>query len=157
MFKEILTDYTIKKFILNRILGITGAVLTLVIPFVLWLQNSNHSLDKEQSFCPLKATTGFPCPSCGITKSIVYFYDGNIIKSLSYHLFGPLLVGFCLFVIVILAIELKTQKVYFRKWILNRKSAYYLVAVLFVYHCIRIILLVRQNTWDDILQQSIWK
>jgi hypothetical protein len=95
--------------------------------------------------------------SCGITKSIVYFYDGNIIKSLSYHLFGPLLVGFCLFIIVILAIELKTQKVYFRKWILNRKSAYCLVAVLFVYYCIRIILLVRQNTWDDILQQSIWK
>jgi hypothetical protein len=145
------------NFKLYRILGITGALLTLVIPFFLWLNNAGNKLDSEQSFCPLKATTGFPCMSCGITKSIVYFYDGNIIKSLSYHLFGPLLVGFCLFVIVILAIELKTQKVYFRKWILNRKSAYYLVAVLFVYHCIRIILLVRQNTWDDILQQSIWK
>lgn len=145
------------NFKLYRILGITGALSTLVIPFFLWLNNAGNKLDFEQSFCPLKATTGFPCMSCGITKSIVYFYDGNIIKSLSYHLFGPLLVGFCLFVIVILAIELKTQKVYFRKWILNRKSAYYLVAVLFVYHCIRIILLVRQNTWDDILQQSIWK
>ncbi|NHM03347.1 DUF2752 domain-containing protein [Flavobacterium sp. TWA-26] len=147
----------IKNFTLNRILGIAGALTTLVIPFILWLNNTNHKLDNEQSFCPLKATTGFPCPSCGITKSIVYFYDGNIFKSLSYHLFGPLVVGFCLFIIVLFAVELKTKKVYYRKWFFNRKLAYYLAVFLIVYHIIRLILFVQENTWDEIVQQSIWK
>jgi len=157
LFKETSIDYTIKNFVLNRILGITGAVLTLVIPFVLWLQNSNHSLDNEQSFCPLKATTGFPCPSCGITKSIVYFYDGNLLKSLSFHLFGPLVVGFCIFMIVLFLVEIKTKKTYFRKWFYNRKLAYYLAVFLIGYHIIRLILFVQENSWNDILQQSIWK
>ncbi|MFI0425807.1 MAG: DUF2752 domain-containing protein [Flavobacterium sp.] len=147
----------IKNFTLNRILGIAGALTTLVIPFILWLNNTNHKLDNEQSFCPLKATTGFPCPSCGITKSIVYFYDGNIFKSLSYHLFGPLVVGFCLFIIVLFTVELKTKKVYFRKWFFNRRLAYYLAVFLIVYHIIRLILFVQENTWDEIVQQSIWK
>ena len=157
MFKETSIDYTIKNFVLNRILGITGAVLTLVIPFVLWLQNSSNSLDNEQSFCPLKATTGFPCPSCGITKSIVYFYDGNLLKSLSFHLFGPLVVGFCIFMIVLFLVEIKTKKTYFRKWFYNRKLAYYLAVFLIGYHIIRLILFVQENSWDDIVQQSIWK
>lgn len=157
MFKEILIDYTIKNFVLNRILGITGAVLTLVIPFVLWLQNSNHSLEKKQSFCPLKATTGFPCPSCGITKSIVYFYDGNVLKSLSFHLFGPLVVGFCIFMIVLFLVEIKTNKTYFREWFYNRKLAYYLATFLIGYHIVRLILFVQENSWNDIVQQSIWK
>lgn len=138
-------------------MGITGAVLTLVIPFVLWLQNSNNSLDNKQSFCPLKATTGFPCPSCGITKSIVYFYDGNVLKSLSFHLFGPLVVGFCIFMIVLFLVEIKTNKTYFREWFYNRKLAYYLATFLIGYHIIRLILFVQENSWNDIVQQSIWK
>lgn len=138
-------------------MGITGAVLTLVIPFVLWLQNSNHSLEKKQSFCPLKATTGFPCPSCGITKSIVYFYDGNLLKSLSFHLFGPLVVGFCIFIIVLFLVEIKTNKTYFREWFYNRKLAYYLAIFLIGYHIVRLILFIQEHSWNDIVQQSIWK
>lgn len=128
-----------------------------MIPFILWLNNSNEKLDKEQSFCPLKATTGFPCPSCGITKSIVYFYDGNIIKSLSFHLFGPLVVSFCLFIIILFSVELITKKVYFRKWFFNRKLAYYLAAFLVVYHIIRLVLFVQENSWGEIIQQSVWR
>lgn len=145
------------NFKLYRILGITGALLTLVIPFFLWLNNTNHKLDKEQSFCPLKATTGFPCPSCGITKSMVYFYDGNFVKSLGYHLFGPLVVGFCLFIIVLFAIELKTKKVYFRKWFFNRKLACYLAFFLIGYHIIRLFFFVQEHSWNEIVKQSIWR
>ena len=157
MFKAILTDCTIKNFVLNRILGIAGAFLTLAIPFVLWIQNSNYSLDKKQSFCPLKATTGFPCPSCGITKSIVYLYDGNLLKSLSFHLFGPLVVGFCIFIIALFLVEIKTKKTYFRTWFYNRKLAYFLAVFLIGYHIIRLIHFVQENSWNEIMQQSIWQ
>ncbi|PZO28475.1 MAG: DUF2752 domain-containing protein [Flavobacteriaceae bacterium] len=146
-----------KKFLLNRILGITGAILTLVIPFILWLKESDNSLEKEQSFCPLKATTGFPCPSCGITKSIVYFYDGNLVKSLSYHLFGPLVVGFCVFIIVLFLVEIRTKKVFVQKWFYNKKLAYYLATFLIIYHVIRLVLFIKENSLNDIVHQSIWK
>lgn len=145
------------NFILYRILGITGAFLTLVIPFILALNNTGNKLDHEQSFCPLKATTGFPCPSCGITKSIVYFYDGNLLKSLSFHLFGPLVVGFCIFIIVLFLVEIKTNKTYFRKWFFNKKLAYYLAVFLIGYHIIRLFFFVQEHSWDEILKQSIWR
>jgi hypothetical protein len=145
------------NFIVYRILGITGALITLVIPFILGLNNTSNKLENEQSFCPLKATTGFPCPSCGITKSMVYFYDCNLVKSLGYHLFGPLVVGFCLFIIVLFAIELKTKKVYFRKWVFNRKLAYYLAVFLIGYYIIRLLIFVQEHSWNEIVKQSIWR
>jgi hypothetical protein len=132
-------------------------LITLVIPFILGLNNTGNKLEHEQSFCPLKATTGFPCPSCGITKSMVYFYDGNFMKSLGYHLFGPLVVGFCLFIIILFAIELKTKKVYFRKWFFNRKLAYYLAFFLIGYHIIRLFFFVQEHSWNEIVKQSIWR
>ena len=121
------------------------------------MQNTNNSLDGEQSFCPLKALTGFPCPSCGITKSLVYFYDGDWLKSISFHVLGPLVVGFCLFIIVLFLVELKTKKIYFREWFYNRKLAYFLAAFLMVYHMIRLILFVQEHSWDEIVKQSIRK
>lgn len=145
------------NFKLYRILGITGALLTLVIPFILLLKNAGNKLDHEQSFCPLKATTGIPCMSCGITKSMVYFYDGNLVKSLDYHLFGPLLVGFCIFMIVLFLVEIKTKKVYFRKSFLNRKLAYFLAIFLIGYYIIRLFFFVQEHSWNEIVQQSIWK
>jgi hypothetical protein len=145
------------NFKLYRILGITGALLTLVIPFILLLNNAGNKLDHEQSFCPLKATTGIPCMSCGITKSMVYFYDGNLVKSLDYHLFGPLLVGFCIFMIVLFLVEIKTKKVYFRKSFLNRKLAYILAIFLIGYYIIRLFFFVQEHSWNEIVQQSIWK
>jgi hypothetical protein len=123
----------------------------------LWLKDSDNSLEKEQSFCPLKATTGFPCPSCGITKSIVYFYDGNLVKSLSYHLFGPLVVGFCVFIIILFLVEIRTKKVFVQKWFYNKKLAYYLATFLIIYHVIRLVLFIKENSLNDIVHQSIWK
>ncbi len=140
----------------NRILGIIGVLVTLIVPFFIQ-QNNSGNLDNEQSLCPFKMLTGFPCPGCGITKSMVYFYDGNLVKSLGYHLFGPLVVGFCLFIIVLFAIELKTKKVYFRKWFFNRKLAYYLAIFLIGYHIIRLFFFVQEHSWNEIVKQSIWR
>ena len=127
------------------------------MPYFLWLRNINHKLDNEQSICLLKASTGFPCPTCGITKSIVYFYDGNIFKSINYHLFGPLVVVFCLFIIILFVLELITNKTYFRKWFFNRKLAYYLAFFLIGYHIIRLFFFVQEHSWNEIVKQSIWR
>ena len=151
------TNYIINTKVKRKIYGIAGAFITLAIPFVLLLQNGNHHLETDQSFCPIKMLTGFPCPGCGITKSLVYFYEGNLYKSISYHLLGPFVIAFSILTIVVLTTELITKKEYFYNWLYNRKLAYSLAFLLAAYHIIRLVYFVYENTWEGILQQSIWR
>jgi hypothetical protein len=140
-----------------KIYGIIGALITLMIPFFLMFFNHDNHLETDQSLCPLKMLTGFPCPSCGITKSLVYFYEGNLQKSLYYHILGPLVIAFCLATITVLSAELITKKEYFNNLFYNKKLAYGLGIFLASYHLIRIIYFIKNNSLDDILQQSIWR
>ena len=110
-----------------------------MLPFFLMLNNTDGHLENDQSFCPIKMLTGFPCPSCGITKSVVYFYHGDIVRSISYHILGPAVVFFCVFTIVLLLIELKTKKEYFNHYLYSKKAAYGLAIFIGVYHIIRLI------------------
>ena len=141
----------------RKIYGIIGACVTLLIPFFLMLGNANHHLDSEQSFCPFKMLTGFPCPGCGITKSLVYFYQGDLYKSLAFHILGPFVILFCVLTIVVLIVELKTRRTYFDAILYNKKVAYALACFLGVYHFARLVYFINSNTWDSILLQSIWK
>ena len=121
------------------------------------LGNKDNHLETAQSFCPFKMLTGFPCPGCGITKSLVYFYEGDIYKSLYYHILGPFVIFFCIITIVVLATELITKKEYFNSLFFNKKLAYGLGILLATYHFIRIIYFIKNNSIDEILKQSIWK
>ena len=100
--------------------------------------------------------TGFPCPGCGITKSLVYFYEGDIYKSLSYHIFGPFVIAFSVLTIIVLATELITKKEYFASWLYNKKLAYGLAIFLAVYHFVRVVYFVYENSWSSIVHQSMW-
>ena len=150
------TDYTNNIQTRRKIYGIIGALITLIVPFFLMLDNHNDHLERDQSFCPFKMLTGFPCPGCGITKSLVYFYQGDLYKSISYHILGPFVIAFCIATILVLAMELITKKEYFTGLLYNRRLAYGLAVFLGVYHFIRLILFVKNNSFDDILHQSIW-
>jgi len=148
-------NYTISTKSKRKIYGIIGALITLMVPFLLLLFNQNH-LETDQSLCPLKILTGFPCPGCGITKAMVCFYEGDITKSLYYNIFGPLVIAFCIVTIAVLTTELITKKEYFNKLIFNKKLGYGLAVFLATYHFIRIIYFIKNNSIDDILHQSIW-
>ncbi|KAF2507477.1 DUF2752 domain-containing protein [Flavobacterium foetidum] len=150
------TDFTNNKRTTRKIYGIIGALITLIVPFFLMLDNHDHHLETDQSLCPFKMVTGFPCPGCGITKSLVYFYEGDLYKSLSYHILGPFVILFCATTIVVLITELITKKEYFTKLMFNRKLAYKLAYFLAFYHVVRLVLFVKNNSFDDILHQSIW-
>jgi hypothetical protein len=101
--------------------------------------------------------SGFPCPGCGITKSMVYFYEGDLQKSLCYHILGPLVIVFCVVVMVVLITELITKKEYFNNLLFNKKLAYGFGIFLATYHFIRIIYFIKNNSMGDILRQSIWR
>ena len=150
-------NYTINTKSKRKIYGIIGAFITLMLPFFLILFNQNTHLETDQSLCPLKMISGFPCPGCGITKSLVYFYEGDLQKSLYYHILGPFVIAFCMVTIVVLSTELITKKEYFNNLLFNKKLAYGLAIFLATYHFIRILYYINNNSMDAILQQSIWR
>ncbi|MBJ2123731.1 DUF2752 domain-containing protein [Flavobacterium sp. IB48] len=150
------TDYITNTQTRRKIYGIIGALITLIVPFFLMLDNHNDHLETDQSFCPFKMLTGFPCPGCGITKSLVYFYQGDLYKSISYHVLGPFVIAFCVVTVLVLTLELITKREYFTGLLYNRRLAYGLAIFLGVYHFIRLIFFVKNNSFDDILHQSIW-
>lgn len=150
-------NYTINSKEKRKIYGIVGAIITLIIPFFLMFFNEDNHLETAQSLCPFKMITGFPCPGCGITKSLVYFYHGDFYKSISYHILGPFVIVFSVVSIVILTIELLTKKEYFNTILYNKRLAYALGFFLVGYHIIRLILFIRSNSLDSILKESIWR
>ena len=141
----------------RKILGIIGALITLIIPFFLMLNNQNNHLETDQSLCPFKMLTGFPCFGCGITKSLVYFYQGDFHKSLYYHILGPFVVLFCLFTIFVLITELIAKKEYLNGIFHNKKLAYGLACFLIFYQIVRITQFIENNNDESILKESIWK
>lgn len=100
--------------------------------------------------------TGLPCPGCGITKSFIFLYDGNLLKSFYYHLFGPLAFVACIAAIVILTAELITKKEYFTKLKYNKPLAYGMGISLGVYHFVRLVYFLSTHNVQDVWQQSIW-
>jgi hypothetical protein len=143
-----------KNIVKRKLLAIAGAFITLAIPF---LMLGNNHIEQDQSLCPFKMLTGFPCPGCGVTKSIIFFYKGDLTKSFGYHLFGPFVVLFCVAAIIVLSVELITQKQYFRYFIYNKSIAYFLGFTLFSYHFVRLVYFVSHNNIASILAQSIWR
>lgn len=128
----------------------------LAVPFFIMLSSHEH-IETEQSLCPFKMVTGFPCPGCGITKSIIFFYQGDLLKSLEYHVLGPFVPIASIIAILVLLTELVTQKNYFSSILYSTKLAYALAILLGTYHSIRLVIFISTHTVQQILTESIWQ
>ena len=60
--------------------------------------------------CPLRALTGIPCPTCGMTRSFTAIAHGNLVQAAQQHLFGPFVFLLLAGVIVHLVWELQTNQ-----------------------------------------------
>jgi hypothetical protein len=138
----------------RKVNGIILAMVTIIVPYLIML--SNPHVESSQSLCPFMLLTGLPCPGCGITKSIIYLYKGDIMGSLGYHIFGPLVVLFCILSVGVLTMEIITGREYLNKLYFNRRVAYLLGAVLASWHVTRLILFIAHHSIHEILRGSIW-
>jgi len=138
----------------RKILGIAGALCVLVIPVFL-LHDS--AIEHEQSICPFKMLTGFPCPGCGLTKSLVFLYQGDFQKSIHYHLFGPAFAFFCIAAVALLTTEIITKKEFLNKYIYNIRVGYMAAVILGSYHVFRLVVFTMNHSVGEILRESIWR
>jgi hypothetical protein len=140
----------------KKLLVIAAAALTLLVPYLIHIFEHGN-IEQAQSLCVFKMLTGLPCPGCGITKSIIFLYQGELYKSLSYHVFGPAVVLFCLFLLILLPIELFIKKSVARKLFYSRKLALTLALFLGIYHLVRLFIFLYATPLSVILKESIWQ
>ena len=129
-------------------------MLTLAIPYLIMLRHTD--IEAEQSLCPFMMLTGLPCPGCGITKSLIFLYQGQMLKSFYYHLFGPFAFLFCIAAIVVLATELVTKREYLNKYFYSKRLAYAMGFALAFYHVARLGYYISEKSISAILHNSVW-
>lgn len=67
----------------------------------------NHTGTPPFLLCLFRATTGIPCPGCGLTRSFMAIARGNVEDALRMHLFGPVLFLAFTVAAILMAIELR--------------------------------------------------
>ncbi|EAZ91594.1 DUF2752 domain-containing protein [Crocosphaera chwakensis] len=65
-------------------------LLLLVLP-ILVSYLTNLGLKLPLPGCPLLHYVGIPCPGWGLTRSFKAIAQGNLLKAIDFHLFGPIL------------------------------------------------------------------
>jgi heme A synthase len=80
------------------------AALVVVIVAALLVANSDGSLSPRSVpslrfpvICPLRRFFGIPCPTCGMTRSVVHLVQGRPLDSFAAHRLGPLMLAIILF------------------------------------------------------------
>lgn len=94
--------------------------------------------------CPIRHFTGIPCPTCGMTRSLMAAVRGEWITAADYHLFGPILLVILSGVTTLLVIEILTQRSTLVLKYLNfyrRRFLVILLCMLFGYHLTRLIIM----------------
>jgi len=85
------------------ILGVASSIPTFFI-------FSRFGLTQKFWTCPFFKSTGIPCPSCGLTRSLISLSQGEITNSLQYHGFGLVLTAIATVTIPYVLTELILNK-----------------------------------------------
>ena len=61
-----------------------------------WLIFNLIGQNSEKIVCPIKLMVGYPCPSCGTTRSVLSLIEGNFLAAFYINPFGFLVFSFLL-------------------------------------------------------------
>ncbi|WP_448560684.1 DUF2752 domain-containing protein [Trichothermofontia sp.] len=110
--------------------------------------------------CPLRHWTGIPCPTCGMTRSLMAVVRGEWDQAFIHHLFGPFLFIGLILCVMHWVIELLSDhqvQAFYSPWVraCGRDRRYPLTALglLLGYHALRLSYL----TTTGELQQAFWQ
>ena len=104
----------------------------------------SHTEASSPFQCLFLATTGIPCPGCGLTRSFMAVAQNNLIEALNYHLLGPFLFFALLLTCIHLILELllgHSVVTFYVKLLRNHTAQMSFLGMLLSYHCFRLYLL----------------
>jgi hypothetical protein len=116
------------------ILGVASSIPTFLI-------FSRFGLTQKFWTCPFFKSTGIPCPSCGLTRSLISLSQGEITNSLQYHSFGLILTAIATVTIPYVLTELILNKKFSNpllKRFVNRPSQWLLGIFFLSYYFYRL-------------------
>ncbi|MFK8303459.1 DUF2752 domain-containing protein [Capnocytophaga stomatis] len=95
-----------------------------------------HKSDVGLTVCMSKHITDIPCPSCGTTRSVVSFFEGDFVKSLYLNPLGILASLFLLIAPLVLLYDLVFRKTLFYQMYIKSeeylKKAYVYIPLIFL-------------------------
>ena len=106
--------------------------------------------------CPLRAVTGIPCPSCGLTRALAQLERGHLAQALKFHPFSPLLLVLALALFILLLMELVTHKRIIVNPLKSRRNIYFLFAVVVVFQIGRTVVFFADGGWTIFWHENIF-
>ena len=136
-----------------RLLALALLAGSLLLPLVAfdWVTAPNSLV-----LCPLRAVTGIPCPSCGLTRALAHLERGQWAEALKFHPFSPLLFLVALVLIFLLLLELATRKAILFNPLKERRAIYLLFAVVVVFQVARTVIFFANGGWTVFWHENIF-
>jgi hypothetical protein len=131
-------------------LGLLAGVLLLPLAAFDWITRPGAPI-----LCPLRAVTGIPCPSCGLTRALAHLEHGHLAEAVRSHPFSPLVFLLVLALAAMLAFELATGKVVIGNPLRNRRDVWLLFAGLVVFQVARTVMFFLNGGWPVFWHENL--
>jgi hypothetical protein len=107
------------------------------------------------TLCPLRAVTGVPCPSCGITRALALLERGHLAAAVRLHPFAPLVLPLALALIAMLAFELASGRTVIANPLRRRRDVWLAFAGLAVFQTVRTVVFFLDGGWSVFWHENI--
>jgi Protein of unknown function (DUF2752) len=125
---------------------------TLLLPFLAfdWVTAPGSLV-----LCPLRAVTGVPCPSCGLTRALAHLERGHLAEAVRLHPFAPLLFLLVLALAAMLAFELVARRTVIGNPLRNRRDVWLLFAGLLIFQVVRTVVFFWDGGWTVFRRENL--
>ena len=106
--------------------------------------------------CPLRAVTGVPCPSCGLTRALAHLERGHWAEAVRFHPFAPLVFLLLLALSVMLLFELVTGKTIIGNPLKNRRDVWLVFGGLAVFQAARTAVFFLDGGWSVFWHENLF-
>lgn len=132
-------------------LGVLAGVLLLPLLAFDWVTAPGPLV-----LCPLRAVTGIPCPSCGLTRALAHLERGHWAEAVRFHPFAPLVFLLVLALVLMLAFELATRREIIGNPLRNRRDVYLVFAGLAVFQVVRTAVFFLDGGWSVFWRENLF-
>jgi hypothetical protein len=135
-----------------RLLALVLLAGTLLVPLLAydWV-----TAPGRPTLCPLRAVTGVPCPSCGITRALAHLERGHWAEAVRCHPFVPLVFPLVLALVIMLAFELVTHRQIIGNPLKVRRDVWLVFAGLAVFQVTRTVIFFLDGGWTVFWHENI--